>query len=402
MNLIFYYTRENRHSFNALAGALEQAGPPGTDLFFPETEKELLERAAECLKTRRATAAGLSFFTSQVPHVKRTLARLRKSFGRRLTLIAGGPHPSGDPEGTLALGFDHVVAGDGEEAIIKLARGPRKGAMPAARIIRPGPVELDDWQPYSLKWGKFGPIEITRGCPFGCSYCQTSYLFGRRPRHRSVGNILSHIELMKSEDMCDIRVVTPDAFAYGSPDGREPDLAALERLLKGARRILGKKGRLFFGGFPSEVRPDHVTEGTLALARRYSDSKRLVIGAQSGSPRMLAAIRRRHTAGDIHRAVRLALGAGFGADVDFILGLPDETEADAGMTLDLMETLVKLGARIHAHTFMPLPGTPFAGRSPARLSERTVRRLRSLVARGHAFGQWEKQRRLGARVDRHQ
>lgn len=394
MNLLFHYTRENRHSFNALAGALEQAALPGLNLSFPETEKELVGQAAKCLKTRRITAAGLSFFTSQLPHAGRLAAHLRKRFGGRLVLIAGGPQPSGDPEGTLALGFDHVITGDGEGAMIKLARAWIKGDRPAGRIIKGEPANLDDYPPYSLKWGKFGPIEITRGCPFGCSYCQTSYLFGRKPRHRSVENILAHIELMKSEEMCDIRFVTPDAFAYGSPDGRKMNLPALERLLKGARKILGKTGRIFFGGFPSEVRPDHVTEETLELARRYSDSKRLVIGAQSGSPKMLAAIRRRHTVDDIHKAVRLALRAGFGADVDFILGLPGETPADAEMTLDAMDALVKLGARIHAHTFMPLSGTPFADRAAARFSERTLRRMRGLVARGHAFGQWEKQRGL--------
>ncbi|MBI4801606.1 MAG: TIGR04013 family B12-binding domain/radical SAM domain-containing protein, partial [Elusimicrobia bacterium] len=264
------------------------------------------------------------------------------------------------------------------------------------RIIRPQkPADLDRYPPFSFKWGKFGPIEITRGCPFGCSYCQTSYLFGCKPRHRSVGNILSLVELMKSEELCDIRVVTPDAFAYGSLDGRKINPAGLEELLKGVRKILKKEGRIFFGSFPSEVRPDHVTEETLELTRRYADNKRLVIGAQSGSPRILSAIRRQHTVDDIHRAVRLALRFGFSADVDFILGLPGEGEADAGMTLKAMEELVRLGARIHAHTFMPLPGTPFADRAPAALSEKTLRRLRNLVAQGHAFGQWEKQLRLG-------
>ena len=293
-----------------------------------------------------------------------------------------------------------MIAGDGEVAVIKLARKLLSGAGPGKKIVRAEPGDLDKYPPYSLKWGKFGPIEITRGCPFGCSYCQTSYLFGRRPRHRSVDNVLSHIALMKSEEMCDIRFVTPDAFAYGSPDGRKLDLAALEGLLKGARKILGKEGRIFFGGFPSEVRPDHVTRETLALARRYSDSRRLVIGAQSGSPRMLAAIRRQHTVEDILKAADLALRAGFGADVDFILGLPGETGTDAEMTLDAMDALVKLGARIHAHTFMPLPGTPFADREPARFSEKTLRRMRGLVARGHAFGQWEKQREFSGLIQK--
>ncbi|MBU2572782.1 MAG: TIGR04013 family B12-binding domain/radical SAM domain-containing protein [Elusimicrobia bacterium] len=397
--LIFYYTRENRHSFNALAGALEKAGIPGLNLSFPETEKKLIAEIAKSLTARRITAAGFSFFTSQVPHMERLAAYLKNKFGDRLRLIAGGPHPSGAPKEVLKMGFDHVTAGDGEKTIIDLAQGLINRRRPDKKIIIPRKTEdLDSYPPFSLKWGKFGPIEITRGCPFGCSYCQTSYLFGCKPRHRSAANILSIVELMKSEELCDIRVVTPDAFAYGSKNGKEICPGKIEELLKGARKILKTEGRIFFGSFPSEVRPDHVTKETLDLTRRYADNKRLVIGAQSGSPKMLAAIRRGHTVEDIYNAVSLALRSGFGADVDFILGLPGERETDAEMTLRAMEDLVRLGARIHAHAFMPLPGTPFADRAPARLSERTVGRLRNLVARGHAFGQWEKQRKLAKKI----
>jgi B12-binding domain/radical SAM domain protein len=199
---------------------------------------------------------------------------------------------------------------------------------------------------------------------------------------------------MKAEKLMGIRFISPDAFAYGS-DGRGLALDKVAALLKGTRAILGEKGQIFFGTFPSEVRPDHVTRETIELTRRYATNKRLVIGAQSGSARMLKVIRRGHTVEDIYRAAELAAAYGFSADVDFIFGLPGETEKDAELTLKVIEDLVALGARIHAHTFMPLPQTPFAGEIPVPLSARTEKFLRTLCSRGRAFGQWEKQKLIG-------
>ncbi|HBB66330.1 MAG: B12-binding domain/radical SAM domain-containing protein [Elusimicrobia bacterium GWA2_56_46] len=394
LDLIFYYTRENRYSFNALAGALESSGMAGVDILLPDTEKALAETVRVSLAKRHTAVVALSFFTAQARHIEKLIKRLRARFSTQILILAGGPHPSGAPGEVLAMGADHVVRGEGEEAIIAIARALADGKPPKEKIIKTSKtLALDDYLPFSPKWHMFGSIEITRGCPFGCSYCQTSYLFGVRPRHRSLETLLAIVELMNSEKMTDIRFLSPDAFAYGSKDGRTPALDRIEALLKGARAILGNKGRIFFGTFPSEVRPDHVTPETLELTRRYAGNKRLVIGAQSGSQRMLDAIRRGHTVEDIYRAAELAAAWGFSADVDFILGLPGETEKDSELTLTVMGDLVKLGARIHAHTFMPLPQTPFAGKTPVPLSAKTEKYVRTLCSRGQAFGQWERQRK---------
>lgn len=393
LDLVFYYTKENRYSFNALGGALESSGLASVNILLPETEKALIEDVRTSLAKGHKAAIALSFFTSQTPHIGRLIKRLREHFGGRALILTGGPHPSGAPEEVLAMGADHVIKGEGEKAIVDLARALLEGGPAGDRIITTArDLVLDDYLPFSPKWHMFGSIEITRGCPFGCSYCQTAYLFGARQRHRSLGNILSIVALMNDEKLTDIRFLSPDAFAYGSNDGRTLALDKVEALLKGARGIVGGGGKIFFGTFPSEVRPDHVTPETLELTRRYATNNRLVIGAQSGSRRMLEAIRRGHTVDDIYRAAELAAAAGFEANVDFIFGLPGETEKDAELTIGVMEDLVKLGARIHAHTFMPLPQTPFAGESPVPLSARTEKFLKTLCSRGHAFGQWERQR----------
>jgi radical SAM superfamily enzyme YgiQ (UPF0313 family) len=80
--------------------------------------------------------------------------------------------------------------------------------------------------------------------------------------------------------------------------------------------------------------------------------------------------------------------------VDFIVGLPGETDEDLGATLRLMDELATLGARVHAHTFLPLPGTPWRDAPPGAIDERIQRALERLASRGGLFGQWKRQANL--------
>jgi tRNA A37 methylthiotransferase MiaB len=116
-----------------------------------------------------------------------------------------------------------------------------------------------------------------------------------------------------------------------------------------------------------------------------------VIGGQSGSERLLAATHRGHGVEAIRRAVALALEAGFRPDVDFLFGLPGETEDDRRLTIALAEAIAAAGARVHSHAFMPLPGTPLAGATPTQIADDVARAVARLESRGAAYGQWRKQ-----------
>ncbi|RME68814.1 MAG: TIGR04013 family B12-binding domain/radical SAM domain-containing protein, partial [Nitrospirae bacterium] len=190
----------------------------------------------------------------------------------------------------------------------------------------------------------------------------------------------------------DIRFISPNAFSYGSSDGIRLNIEALEILLKGIRGILGRDGRIFFGTFPSEVRPEHVRPETLELIKRYCDNDNIVIGAQSGSERVLKALRRGHAVEDVKRAVRLCKDYGIKVNVDFIFGLPEETEKDQMDTVKLMQEVVEYGARVHAHYFMPLPGTPLQDAMASPLSDKLLQAIKGLLPTGRLFGQWAKQR----------
>lgn len=417
MQLIVHLTRLNKFSFNALLGAAEalpffsrlRIDQPGNDAGLLALLREAGNSSAG------PTAACFSFFSTQLPEVAALLRRARAAAGDRVLFLAGGPHPTGDPRGTLALGFDLVVRGEGEETFPALLHCLFEGRdyrqLPGLawhdedgtyrHTGRCRPVCLDDYPPHSEKLSRFGPIEITRGCPFACGYCQTPQLHGARVRHRSMASILGCVETLSRRGLTDIRFITPNAFAYGSPDGRRIDYPALRGLLAGVRRIVGGQGRIFFGSFPSEVRPEHVTPQTVALLKEFADNDNLVFGAQSGSPRMLERCRRGHTLADVHRAVALTVAAGLHAYVDFIIGLPGEKEEDIRLSLAAMEELAGMGAEVHAHTFMPLPLTPFARQPPGRVTYEVRRALEQLIGRGRAFGDWERQERQAEMIAAH-
>jgi B12-binding domain/radical SAM domain protein len=222
-------------------------------------------------------------------------------------------------------------------------------------------------------------------------------MFSAKFRHRSVGNVRWHVDRMRERGLRDVRFITPTALSYGTQTD-EPDLAAVEELLASCREGIGPRGRVFFGSFPSEIRPEHVSREALRLVRRYCDNTNIIVGAQSGSDRVLAAAKRGHGVEEVRRAVRLGLEEGFKINVDMIFGMPGEDRTDVDASLGLARELADLGARIHAHTFMPLPGTPWRDAPAGDVDPETIREVDRLSQRGALYGHWQRQRDHASRL----
>jgi radical SAM superfamily enzyme YgiQ (UPF0313 family) len=105
---------------------------------------------------------------------------------------------------------------------------------------------------------------------------------------------------------------------------------------------------------------------------------------------------RGHDADAVLRAARLAVEAGLEPSVDLIFGFPGEEEEDRAATRALALTLAELGAKVHAHAFMPLPGTPWAGVPVRPLDAETRLLLDRLASRGRAHGSWKRQEVLAS------
>ena len=395
ISLIFYYHWLNRFSFNALAGAID-SNPGLCDLGIDlaQNPQALHKSIAANLDRRHPLVVALSMLTSQFEEMRTLMRQLRTEFGSRIKIIAGGPHPTACPREVLASGADIVVRGEAEasfpELLKRIAAGLDLEDVPgvsffqgsgAVSVPKAGHIELDDCYSFSPKRGMFGPIEITRGCVFACHFCQTSHIFGLHLRHRSVEKIVDHAAALRSGNRKVVRLLSPNAFSYGSADGRQLNYDALRQLLSELRRAVSREGRIIFAHFPSEVRPEHVNEETLALMKEFADNDEIVIGAQSGSQHVLNACNRSHTVASILTAVATARKHGYKVIVDFIFGLPGETASDISETLAVIEDLLGMGARIHPHAFQPLPQTRFSAEPAAGISSAVMRAIHEFKTR---------------------
>jgi len=293
--------------------------------------------------------------------------------------IAGGPHATACHE-ELVRYADYVVVGEGEHTLPRLlaeiAAG-RSGRIPGVATddyYEPADttVRLDAFPAFSeLK----GYVEISRGCPFSCGYCQTPQIYGHCMRHRSIEEVARYADRYGQA-----RFVSPNAFAYGS-DGIHPRWDKIESLLK---KI---KSEIYFGTFPCEVRPEFVCSNALDLVNRYCANTKLHFGAQSGSNAVLRRLGRGHTTGDVIQAVELCRDYAITPIVDFIVGFPSETDEEQNETNDLIRWVARFG-NVHVHRFIPLPGTPLAGTTARPLLTGTEKLCGKLALGGKLTGSW--------------
>jgi B12-binding domain/radical SAM domain protein len=300
------------------------------------------------------------------------------SFSDSITIV-GGPHASACPR-EVAEYADYVIVGEGEFTLPRLLAQIESGGdkkipgVATAHCYKPPDtcVRLDAYPAFSRTKGY---VEITRGCPFSCGYCQTPHIFGHCMRHRSIDTIAEYANRYRHA-----RFVSPNAFAYGS-DGIHPRWEKIERLFKKLKHAI------YFGTFPSEVRPEFICEKSLSLIVQYCSNTRLHFGAQSGSDPVLERLCRGHTADEIIRAVELCNEFSITPVVDFIVGFPFETDEDQNLTLDLIQWVARSG-NVHVHRFIPLRGTPLAGTTARSLLPETEKICGKLAVSGKLTGSW--------------
>ncbi|MBY8982717.1 MAG: radical SAM protein, partial [Candidatus Lokiarchaeota archaeon] len=134
------------------------------------------------------------------------------------------------------------------------------------------------------------------------------------------------------------------------------------------------------------------------LIKKYANNDNIVIGAQSGSQNILDKCNRGHTVEDIYQAVKVTIDMGFKANVDFIFGLPNETDKDREKTIYTMKKLIDMGAKLNAHTFIPLPQTPFYKAKFSKIDKKTNEFLQEYNFKGKVYGNWRKQEELSLKI----
>lgn len=173
-------------SIGYLQGALKSWKPGTIDV----VAKDLQSAIAD---TSHYDIVAVSFHSFSVKYAK----MIRERFSRNV-LVCGGHHPSAMPEQMLSIGYDHVVVGEGESAMIDIIRGN------SYKIIAKTPNYFSsiDGLPFpdytGLKYeGSMGlPVISSRGCPYKCNFCASSDFWNHRYVMRNAENVLTEIDII--------------------------------------------------------------------------------------------------------------------------------------------------------------------------------------------------------------
>ena len=318
-----------------------------TDQCHPEYSDEGF---VDSLRRDRPEMIGISFLSNMCYPAARRLSRKIKAALPTAKIVYGGVFPTINAREIVATeeSVDIVARGEGEGIIRDLAQGlDHLGDIPGLTFrTRTGEVvetperdeieDLDtipfpDREGIGINYVASLPLDVpaviwdrpytsilsSRGCPFGCSYCNCPTFSGRKCRARSAGNVLKELEEL-------------DRKGYGAftfvDDNFLLDPHRVTQICDG----IVARGHSF--RWACEGRAEPKVNGIFEkLSKAGCDL--IMFGIESGSQRVLNGMNKRTKIVDIEKAVVHAKDAGIGIIHGFfIVGSPGETVEEVRQT----------------------------------------------------------------------
>ena len=334
--------------------------------------KKILE---DRLKALDYDVAGFQVYTRSVREVQEGLEKV-KSLNPNVITVIGGPHPSGDPEGSMNhLKTDYAFRGEAEIGLVQLLKklsgkgnqqfndinnliwqdngtvicNPLKPienldvvGMPSWDMIDPNEYPYAPIGAFSKKM-PLTSISTTRGCPYRCTFCANNTIMGRKVRARSTKIVLEEMDLLYNK--------------YGIREFQiiDDNFTSKKALTLGVCKGIIDRGWDIGLSFPNGIRLSTLDEEILSLLEEagcYS----LGLGIESGSPATLKNMKKAQSVDEIrekvnliHRVTRIRT-TGF-----FIIGYPTEKKEDILQTIQLSKELPINRAQFTI--CLPVPGS---------------------------------------------
>ncbi len=321
------------------------------------------------LMNPKTDVVGISFNVVSAIAVPALVEYLKRRFPKAL-FLAGGPHPSALPELSIKeFGFDAVCIGEGEKTFLEVMNKITKNKHPfrqvkgvyyqgKRKVIKNGLRELIsdlDLLPFpklellpDLRIYKsrargvpVGVILSSRGCPFGCVFCNKN-IFRRNYRSRSVANIISEIE----HQIKQFKIKQVDFL----DDNLTLDMEKAEKLFD---EIIKRKFNLYIN-LQNGVRADRVNERLIKKMKKAGVFK-VSIGVESGDERIQKVIKKNLDLNKVLEATRLFRKYGIKVYGNFMLGLPGDNSKSMQKTIDFARKMDPDIANFMIT--IPLPGT---------------------------------------------
>ncbi len=236
-------------------------------------------------------------------------------------------------------------------------------------------IEKFDCLPEPRAEGPTAFVSVMEGCGKYCSFCVVPYTRGEEIS-RPLDDVIVEVVSLARQGVREVNLLGQNVNAYRGPmhDGNVADLATLiyyVAAVDGVERI--------------RFTTSHPVEFTDSLIQAYAEVPKLAnylhLPVQHGSDRILAAMKRGHTALEYKSKIRKLrqVRPDISLSSDFIVGFPGETDADFE---DLMNLIADVGFdQSFSFIYSPRPGTPAAGLADDTPMETKKQRLRLLQAR---------------------
>jgi tRNA-2-methylthio-N6-dimethylallyladenosine synthase len=290
----------------------------------------------------------------RVKHLKRTRPGLVIGVGGCVASQEGGAIVARAPYVDLVFGPQTL------HRLPELLAERRRTGRPQVDVSFPEIEKFDRLPPPRVE-GPSAFVSIMEGCSKYCSFCVVPYTRGEEVSRR-FDDVLTEVADLSLQGVKEVTLLGQNVNAYrGRMDGGEAAGAGAEWadfpvLLDYLAEVPGIERIRFTTSHPREFTPRLVD----CHARIDKLVSHVHLPVQSGSDRVLAAMKRGYTVLEYKATVRAlrAVRPGISISSDFIVGFPGETERDFGETLKLVDE-VGFDASF-AFVYSRRPGTPAA------------------------------------------
>ena len=323
---------------------------------------DVLEHADGLTLTERPEDADVILFNTcsvrekAQERVFHDLGRVRALKATRPDLIigVGGCVASQEGEGIVrrAPYVDVVFGPQTLHRLPELIRARRESGRAQVDTSFPEIEKFDHLPPPRVE-GAAAFVSIMEGCSKYCTFCVVPYTRGEEVS-RPLDDVLTEIADLADQGVMEVTLLGQNVNAYRGAMGASAAIADFATLLEHVVEVPGIERIRYTTSHPREMSP--------RLIAVYGKLDKLVsqlhLPVQSGSDRVLAAMKRGYTALEYKSIVRKlrAVRPDLSLSSDFIVGFPGETDADFDGTMRLIDDVRFDGA--FSFLYSPRPGTP--------------------------------------------
>jgi len=256
-----------------------------------------------------------------------------------------------------------------------LIRTRRETGRPQVDVSFPEIEKFDHLPPPRVD-GASAFVSIMEGCSKYCTFCVVPYTRGEEVS-RPFEDVLTEIADLALLGVMEVTLLGQNVNAYRGRAGVDR-VADFATLIEHVAEIPGIERIRYTTSHPREMSARLV--GVYATVPKLVSQLHLPV--QSGSDRILAAMKRGYTALEYKSIVRRLRAArpGLSLTSDFIVGFPGETEADFAQTMKLVEDVCFDGS--FSFLYSARPGTPAAELPdcvPREIAQARLERLQALI-----------------------